>query len=47
MHHVVLVDEQGAEVGTTGRQNRFVGLEIHSIHHEGAVTQQAHLALLV
>lgn len=47
MHHIFLVQEEGAEVDTAGRQHSFVGLKVHPIHNKGAVTQQALLALSV
>lgn len=47
MHHIFLIKEERAEVGAAGGQNSFVGLEVHPVHHKGAVTQQALLALAV
>ena len=47
MHHIFLVQEEGAEVDTAGCQHSFVGLEVHSIHNKGAVAQQALLTLPV
>lgn len=47
MHHIFLVQEEGAEVDAAGRQHGFVGLEVHPVHNKGAVTQEALLALAV
>lgn len=47
VHHIFLVQEEGAEVDTAGSQHGFVGLEVHPVHHKGAVTQQALFALAV
>lgn len=47
MHHVFLVQEEGAEIDTAGCQHSFVRLEVHPVHDKGAVTQQALLALSV
>lgn len=47
MHHIFLVQEEGAEVNAAGRQHSFVGLEVHPVHDKGAVTQQALPALTV
>lgn len=47
MHHIFLVQEEGAEIDTAGCQHSFVGLEVYPVHNKGAVTQQALLALAV
>lgn len=47
MHHIFLVQEEGAEVDAACRQHSFVGLEVHPVHNKGAVTQQALLALAI
>lgn len=47
MHHIFLVQEEGAEIDTAGCQHSFVGLEVDPVHNKGAVTQQALLALAV
>lgn len=47
MHHILLVEEEGAEIGAAGGQHGFVCLEVDPIYDEGAVTQQALLTLAV
>lgn len=47
MHHIFLVQEEGTEVDTAGRQHSFVGLEVHPVHDKGAVTQQSLFTLAV
>lgn len=47
VHHILLVEEECAEIGAAGGQHSFVCLEVNPIYDEGAVTQQALLALTV
>lgn len=47
MYHILLVQKEGAEVHAAGSQHSLVGLEVHTVHDKGAVTQQALLALPV
>lgn len=47
MHHILLVKEEGAEIGAAGGQHGFVRLEVDPIYDEGAVTQQTLLTLPV
>lgn len=47
MHHILLVEEEGAEIGAASSQHSFVSLEVNPIYDEGAVTQQALLTLAV
>lgn len=47
MHHILLVDKKHPEILAAGCQHSFVGLEVDAVHHEGAVTQQTQLPLLV
>lgn len=47
MHHILLVEEEGAEIRAAGGQHGFVCLEVDPIYDKGAVTQQALLTLAV
>lgn len=47
MHHILLVEKEGAEIGAAGSQHSFVCLEVNSVYDEGAVAEQALLPLAV
>lgn len=47
MHHILLVHEEHLEILAAGRQHRFMGLEVNTVHHKSAVTQKPQLPLLV
>lgn len=47
MHYILLIQEKGSEVHAASCQHGFVGLKVNTVHHEGAVAQQALLTLPV
>lgn len=47
VHHILLVHKEHLEVLAAGCQHRLVSFEVNAVHHKGAVTEEAHLPLLV
>lgn len=37
--HILLVQEDGAEIGAAGGQHSFVSIHVYPLHNEGGVTQ--------
>lgn len=47
VHHILLVEEEGAEISAAGSQHSFVCLEVNPIYDKCAVTEQALFTLAV